>query len=668
MAAPSATTITTKPLVFSNNTGGLSDDPKVGIKYSFADGQGINFRSSPSQLTVLPGLSREDNGAAQDLILNEVMASNGVIYATGDAGYVYRRTVPGVWSSIGNLSSGCAGIDYRADTDDIYLTSQKTASNITHVTAGPALPTLNVDYYASSFTTYDNTVNAGFNVNCDQEGSTSTTTPMVATVPLSEASVARRYFQTDIEPCNQIAVYVVEPGSGDWTVTLQDGLNNTIGTSTILNADLVANTWATFEFTSAPNGQVRLYPAPNARTYHFHVTSTVADGELSSSATNDMSTADCRIYADRFVFTKNGLHPIQRYLEYECFGNGNYLSIWEPITDPPTNDEWLRHRLTFPQEYEVCGLALQNEFLVIACEKNTTLDSSVPQEGMLFFWDGSSDTYVYNVPIQEGTPYALNVYKNVIYYFAGGTWWALSSPTTVPVPQKQMPGTNTDYSGAYAPITMYPYSATIRRDIQLFTWPGTVPNDDFSFGVYSWGQKNKNYPETLGYDYTISTGSQNYSGSNNLSLGMAQAFGDLLHVSWRDDLGGGYGIDVVTNSNAPATYSYWKSLIFDAGFPGKLKTAYYMEIYYPVMPDDATITMSYSINHGAWQYSPAYSTANLWQDREHYARFYCTANAGGNFHDIQLQIEIRCPDGVTTSPVVEEVALVYDTNANALMQ
>jgi hypothetical protein len=666
MAGPSATTITTKPLVFSNNTGGLSDDPKVGIKYSFADGQGINFRSSPSQLTVLPGLSREDNGIVQDLILNEVMTSDGTIYAVGDAGWVYSRDTSGVWTVFGNLTSGTAGIDYRADTDSIYLTSQKTGSVITGVVNGPSQPIL-VDYYNDSFTTYDNSVNAGFNVNCDQEGSDLTTAILEATSPLNEADTSRRYFQTDIEPLDKIEIFVVQPGSGDWTLTLHDGLNKVLGTATVTNGDLTANSWTPFEFTTAPNGQVRVYIAPNARTYHYHITSTTTDGTVSSSATNDLSTSDCRIYADRFVYANNGLHPIQRYLEYECFGNGNYLSAWQPISDPPTNNEWLRHRLTFPQEYEVCGLALQNEFLVIACEKNTTLNTSTPQEGMLFFWDGSSDTYVYNVPIQEGTPFALNVYKNVIYYFAGGTWWALSSPTTVPVPQKQMPGTNTDYSGAYAPITMYPYSATIRRDIQLFTWPGTVPNSDMNFGVYSWGQKNKNYAESLGYDYTISTGSQNYSATNNLKLGMAQAFGDLLHVSWRDDLNGGYGIDAVTNSSTPAPYSYWQSLVFDAGFPGRIKTAYYMEVYYQTLPADTTITMSYSINHGAWQYSPAYSLTNQWQGRNHYARLQCTADAGGGFHDIQLQLEINC-DGATTSPAVEEIALIYDTNANNLLQ
>lgn len=656
---------TTEPLIFNQFTGGLSDDPKIGLKNSFAASQGLDFRTSPSQLSVLPGLAREDNGIMKDLVLNEVMASNGLIYGFGNAGYIYRRSTAGVWSDFSKLGSGCAGIDWRKDADAIYLTSNKTASRIATVVNGT--PTLNPDYYASSISTYDNSLNEGFNVNADQEGSSLSTQILVATNPLNESDSSRRYFQTDIEPLNQIAVYTVAKGSGDWTLTLHDGLNNVLGTATITNANLNSNAWNNFVFTAAPNGQVRVYPAPNARTYHIHVTSTVADGTVSSSITNALSSSDLRIYADRFVQTNNGWHPIQRFLQYETFGNGNYLSVWEPITDPPTNAEWLRHRLVFPEEYEVCGLTLQNEFEVIACGKNTTLNNSVPQMGQLFFWDGSSSTYNYNVPVPEGTPYGLFTYKNIVYYFAGGSWWAVTSPTTQPVKQRQMPGTSTEFSGAYAPIIMYPYAATVRRDVQILAWPGSVTNTNINFGGYSWGATNKNYPETLGYNYVISTGSKNYSASNNLQLGMAQSFGDLLHVSWRDDLNGGYGIDAITNSSSPASTWFWQSLVFDGGYVAKNKTANYIEAYF-ILPAGATTSLSYSIDYGAFVTDPnAYSTTNLFEGLDNYARFYVTNANGGRFHNIQVQVSGTTAGG-SVAPVIQAVSLVYDNNKNELLQ
>lgn len=657
---------TTEPLIFNQFTGGLSDDPKIGIKYSFQDAQGFDFRTSPSQLSVLPGMTREDNGIMKDLVLAEVMVGNGIIYALGDAGFIYRRSTAGVWSMLDKLSSGAAGMDYRKDTDAVYLTSYKTASRIGQVVNG-ASPTLNTDYYASSISLDNETATAGINVNADQEGSTLTTNILVATVPLNESDQNRRYFQTDIEPLNKISVYVVTKGTGDWTLTLQDGINNVLATATVTNANLVSNSWNDFVFTGAPNGQVRVYPGPDGRIYHYHVTSTVADGKVSSSVMNDLSTSDCQIWADRFVQTNNNWHPALRFLQYETFGNGNYLSAWEPIDDPPTNAQWQRHRLTFPEEYEVSGLTLQNEFEVIAAGKNTTLSTSVPQEGMLFYWDGleSSPSYNYNIPVPEGTPYGLHTYKNIVYYFAGGSWWALTSPTTQPVKQKQMPGTATEFSGAYSPIIVYPNAATVRRDIQMLAWPGSVPNTNIRFGIWSWGSTNKNYPESLGYNYQISTGSQNYSASNNLKLGMAQAYGDLMHVSWRDDLNGGYGMDVITNSSNPAGTAYIKPLRFDGGWVAKKKTAYYVEAFY-IIPSGCTVTLAYSLDLGAFQTSAGYTSTSLWEGEKGYARF--SIGSAAKFHNIDIMLTFTNDSTVTVAPILQALDLIWDSNLNELPQ
>lgn len=665
-----------KVVVFSQFTGGISDDARIGIKNSSAYLQALDVRSSPSQMSVLPGMAREDNGVAKDLILNEVMTTDGTVYAFGDAGYIYRRTTAGSWSVVDKLSSGAAGIDFRADTDAIYLMSAKTGSRIGTVVNG-TLPTLNTDYFGPSISTYNNTPNTGFNVNADQEGSTLSTAILTATMPLNESDANRRYFQTDIEPLNQIAVYILQKGSGDWTLTLQDGINNVLATATITNANLTNNTWTNFVFTGAANGQVRAYPAPNARTYHLHVTSTVADGTVSSSANNDLSTCDLRVYADRLIMTRNGLHPMDRFLQYELIQNGNYVSAWEPITDPPTNAEWQRHRLTVPSEYEGFGISHTNEYSIAAWGKTTTGANSIPQEGLLTFWDGTSDTYNYDVPIAEGTPQGLHVYMNVAYYYVAGSWWAISSPTTQPVQMKQLPGSFTEFSGAAAPITVYPYAASVRRGIQVFAWPGLTTNTAINFGVYSWGGLNKNFPAVLAYNYLISTGSQNYSASNNLQLGMVKAYDDTLHLSWRDDQGSGtpkYGIDVVTNASPPAAYAKYQTLVVSNGYEAKKKTAAYVEAYFPNLPAGATITLSYSIDGGAWVTDPnSYSTTKLWLGESSYARFDVTKTStglpGGRFRELQGQLEIRCPvgAGVTTPPGVQMVAIVLDDNREELL-
>lgn len=642
-------------LVFENFEGGWSTDLKVGIKNSSAYTQALDFRKSPSQVSVLPGTTREDKKIIKDLVLNEVMDTTGTIYATGNAGYFYKRTTAGIWSAEGKLSSGCAGIDYRKDADAIYLSGNKAVSLYQRVSGTLGSPTLVPDKYGISYSTYNNTENAGFNVSSYQVGS-QLTSALSAT--LKEESPTRRYFQTNIEPLNKITVFCATPGTGDWTLTLHDGLDNVLGTVTVLAANIKTGQAVDFVFMAATNQQVRLYVAPNARTYHFHLTSSNSTGTVQSSVNNDLSSMDLQIWADRLVQTTNGLHPIERFLQYEAIGNGNYLSVWEPLSDPPTNDEWLRHKLVFPEEYEVCGLAVLNEYIAVACERTSTTGV---QSGIIFWWDGQAPTYNFFTVIPEGAPYGIREYKNVVYYFAGGAEYAIAGANAMPTKIRTMPGSDTEYSGSSSITTVYPYTSTTRRGVHLIGYPSVTSSTSIDFGVYSWGAVDKNFPQSFGYSYLMSSGSKNYSAQNNLKIGMVKNFNDTLHISWQDDLNGGYGVDVVNNLSTPAATSVWEGLIFDGGYVGKDKYANFMELYYTSLPSGSTVRMKYKINRAAnWTYSPSYSLTALWQGKPNYVRFNLPSSNGGRFNEIQIGFEITCDSTVTQPPVVNMVSLVFD--------
>lgn len=664
-----------KAIVRQNFSGGWSIGKKVGIKNSQAFTQAFDFRKSPSQMSVLPGLSREDNGVVKDLIQDEVMTNDGTIYAIGDAGAFYKRTTAGIWSKEADIGHGTFGLDYRKDTDSIYIPTRKSVSLYNNVSGTNGSPAMYMNYYGSSFSTLDNSSTVGFFCAAYQSGSSQTYTPPTS---ILEDQNDMRYFQSDIEPLNQISIYINTKGTGDWTVTLHDGNNNVLGISTITNSNLVNNIWNNFQFTNAPNGQVRIYVAPNARTYHIHVTSTVADGNLSTATKNSLNMCDLEVWADRLVMPNNAMHPMDRFLQYEVFCNGNYLSVWEPLngTFPivnttsqnnatAVNAEWQRHKLVFPMEYEGCGVDHTNEFLVIALEQTATADTSTPQAGIIAFWDGASPTYNYYLTIPEGAPQGLHTYKNIIYYYAGGDWYSLTSPTTLPVKIWNMPDSDTEFSASNSPITVYPNAATVRHGIQLMAYPCATTNTGVQVGVYSWGAVDKNFPESFGYNYILSTGSQNYSVSNNLTIGMVKSFGDVLHVSWRDSSSnGGYGIDVVTNSSKPAPIAIWQDLVFDNGYVGKLKTAGYIDAYF-YLPSGATIQLAYSINNGDFIEDPnVYTSSNLWQGIPNYARFDVSTNNQGRFYEIQAQVTVTCDSTVTTPPVVRMVSTVFNDDSD----
>jgi hypothetical protein len=302
----------------------------------------------------------------------------------------------------------------------------------------------------------------------------------------------------------------------------------------------------------------------------------------------------------------------------------------------------------------VCGLAVFNEYLAIACERTST-STNTPQEGIIFFWDGTTPSYNYYTKIPEGSPYAIHEYKNVIYYYAGGTWYAISSPASQPVKVRTMPGVDTEYSGTTAQIKVYPYAATVRNGIHMMGWPSTTTSTSIQFGTYSYGAVDKNFPDSFGYSYSISTGATTYTAQNNLTIGMVKSYGSMMHMSWRDDTNGGYGIDVIDNSSTPATTAVWESIIFDNGFTSKDKSGLYLLASFLEMPADCSFMLKYKLNRGSWVYSNVFMTANL--KYPGIARFDVTGN--NRFYEAQIGIEIISG---TTTPTVTSIGLIFDDN------
>lgn len=610
----------------SRFSGGISGDAKEGIKNSFAYSQAIDFRKKPSQFSVLPGTAKTSSGVVTGLVEAMVQVSNGKRYALDASGNFYLISTAGVWSNIANVGTGGAGLIYRQDVDRIIMTGTNNASSYYPVSNSPSIEP---DKYGRSRSEDPEAL---------REGGTLTYAPITS---ISESGTDKCSITPDIEPMYSIKIYVTAKGTGDWTVTVHDDANNNLGSSTITNANLTNTALNEFVFTTP----IRMLVKPNARTLHFHVTSTVADGTMQVTTANDGSTADFEMWADRFVTPNNGLHPAEIFQQFCVFGNERYLSVWEPLSDDPTNLEWNRHRLTFPPGYEVCGLATTDEFLAIACERRSTDDSREFQDGKIFFWDGGATTYNYFIDVPEGAPYGICSYKNLVYYMAGGALWAIAGrKETVKI--RTFANTDSEFSGSADYTFVNPNMMTTRRGILLMGYPTKTSNQSLEHGVYSWGAIEKNYSNSFGYSYVISTGEKLNDGSNNLRIGMVKNFGDTLYISWRD--GSDYGVDIVDNSSEPATTGTWESLIFDNGLPYKEKLALSVKVNFKTLGSDITITPKYKIDReSSWQTGDAISSGDS-----------AKLSINKRFKEIQFGIDATCAGSDT--PEVISVGLEFD--------
>lgn len=571
-----------QPIGLSSFFGGQSIDRKLGTDAQFYDDLHTDFRSNPSSFSVLPGTRDITLGVVKDLVLTMEQVNSGIRYAAGDQGYLYKVATNKTWSLLGALGEASgAGLTYRADLDNIYITGQNKVARIRNVSGSAELQE---DFFKNGIST---------SATCSKTGGSNAYN---ITLAIIENSNNKRPFTSDIEPLYQLGVRITNKGTGDWTLTLHDDANHVLGTVTVTNANLKNNQINYFVFSAPIRIQRGDNGAGSALTYHFHLTSTVADGSIATTTAGSMADCDMELWANALVATQNGLHPTTNFLGFTLIGNGNYLAAYEPLQDQPTTADFNRHALTFPPGFEVCGFGQKNLMIVIGCEKRSS--SGEFQEGALFFWDGVSDDFVDWWPVEEGSPESLFSTQNTVYYMCNGVLTEVQS-TDQPIKLRTFRNTNSSFSGASDITHVYPNMMTVHRGILLVGYPSVTTNQNLQHGIYTYGVISREYPLSFGYSYTPSPGDTLNNGSNNLRLGMIKSYGDTLFMSWRDDSASPYtyGVDIVDNSSAPAPTWMLQNLQFDNQEAYNFKNGGYIIATFDPLPDDITITIRFKIDN-----------------------------------------------------------------------
>jgi len=610
---------------------GLSQDDQEGQPHSFAYSKHLDFRKSPSRLTVLPKTTKDSGSTVTALVTNGIQLPSGKKVFIDTAGGVYTRSTSGTWAKLsGSLGTTAYGMVYNPIHDTIYVPN---AYNISTITGADGVyggsPTISADTFIA---------------NRDQSGGSSTNT-YTTTGSITETATHIRSFTPTCDPLYSVKIYVTAKGTGDLVLTLHDAANNTLATKTVANASITNAALNEFVFTTP----VRVRASPNASTYHVHITHPSGTAStIGCTTAADFSTCSYETYASRLVSPTNGMHPVIEFLQYYLIGNGNYVTAWEPISQSaPSNTEWNRHRLTFPMGYEVTSMAIYSEYVAIACEKKSSSTSNEFQDGKIFFWDGTSQSFNFIVDFPEGAPYSIYSKNNRLYWYGAGKLWAWSGDN--PVPIQQIQNTDNEYLTGSTYTVNYPYMLTSRESLLLGGYPSETSNTTVEHAVYSYGTRSRLYPDSFGYSYTPSTGTILNNGSNNLRIGMVKNFANQLFISWRES--STYGVDLVENTSTPFTSGEWQSLWFDNKRQDKRKLALKVIFTFDALPSGSTITPKYRTSDTTFTTGTA-ATAGATQ---------VEMNIDTDFYVIQLGFDFTAG---STTPTITSMTFVFDDLAS----
>ena len=597
-----------KRILIDHFNEGISSSEKEGPLGAFKFGRSLDIHSEPTTLEILPKTAKISGSVVTGLIKWIVKAGDGNVYAYDDNGALYKNA-SGTISKIRTVSNSSGnGLAYSENDDFLYYSSDKLIGRY-----GPLQnsPTFDDDFFSGD--TYDK-----------DQSNTATGQTYTLTTSIDEGATHRQTFAPKKDPQKSIEVNVDTVGTGNWTLTVHDTQNNSIAALTISNGSVSTGDQ---KFTFASVWRPLL-----GEDYHFHITSTVADGKVVTSTTVDLETADFSAFFQILIENSN-FHPILTFKAFTIFGNEDYIGRWDGFTPPIGSNT-----TPIPRGYKIRSLAKVGEYIVAGCWRDSTITDN--ESGLLVFWDGVSTIDNYSVEIPDGPVHAMAALQGRLYFIAGSKANLMVEADGI---QKIIgfPKITNQTFAEVGPGAMNTWQSQIAFGAAFNTDSTTIEQ-----GVYTFGQKDKNYSEALNYAYPISTGTRTGTG---MKIGAVLGQGATLHIGWKD--GANHGWDTVTSSANPFSTALWQSLILDDATPYKEKLAHSIIVHHGALASNESVTVGYDIDRsGSFTEGSANTTSGSTETR-------LDIGQKKRFREIQLQVSLAA---TATSPKIISVTFQYD--------
>lgn len=463
----------------------------------------------------------------------------------------------------------------------------------------------------------------------DQSATTAGNTYTTPTA-INENSTNRKTFTPAKDPQKSVAVLVAAKGTGAWTITIHDAFNNTIATSTITNANM---TTGYVEFTYASLWR----PLTGfTNSYHFHITSTVADGTVTTTTASDLETVSFRTYY-QFLMTDTEYHPIARMLQFLVIGNERWVAKLEATLYEP-------NLIALPAGYRVRSFAYWNEYLAIGTWRGSSITDF--DSGRVYFWDGIAPTYNFFIDVPEGGINALFGTPGKLYIWAGyqGDMLVYQGGSNAQK-IKRLPKITPQTYVEIAPGAVNMWQALIRFGASINSDSTVIEK-----AVYTYGSTNVRYPEILTEDYPISTG--NYL--NTVSIGLVYPVGQDLMIGWQDNVS--YGVDYINADNNVYPTGTVEFLINDDDEIWRQKEANTLVANLEPLVSGQSVSLKYKVDNA----SSFTSTQDSTSADDTVARLVIP---DGRYNQVQVAIDLAT--SVSTSPTINGVALERDLEEQA---
>ena len=576
-----------KTIIEQFNLGGLADSKYSGGKGSVARILGANLHSTPGLLEAAQKLTKDSGSTITEFCKSSLACSDGNTYfPSSDSGKIWKRTSGGTYSLAHTTTperggAACLGIiEYNGF---IYWVTERRLHRIK--------VSLTSDWATNA---EEDWAKLGVDQTIGGTGQT-----YIPPTSIAETAAARQTFVPSKRRLQEVMIEVNAKGTGDWTLTVHDSSNVSIGSATITNANLATGRQF-FQFASALE-LVKL------ATYHIHVTSTVADGTLKTNAASDLEGGSVETH----VPCDTEFHPIREQNLVLYIGNGQYIAQVDDVTFSPfALDIWEPNRIK-------CLGKLGTDLLLGTFIADTVNKANVIR------WNTWSISFTTSDDIPEAGINAFLDSDNFVIVNAGLAGNLYNYDGNLLEPFKRVPAGNATYSPT-ATTVVHPNAVGNLNGLMLFGLSNKTGNPADQ-GVYVLGHYDKGYPIVLSLDFPISTG--NLTG---VEIGSIVVSGNDVFIAWKDTTGStSYGVDKLDWSNKYSGMII-ESRLFSAS-RDSLRTTNKIVVAYDEYPANTTITIKYKR-----QKDTSWQTLTSKKDAE---RYFVIAEITLDHATLQIRVE-----------------------------
>lgn len=651
--------------------GGLSTDVKIGIENSYADGECIDVRKSPSQMTVLPKAKKiDENNAAPFLAFTQ--AKNGNIYGIRRDGKIgllaTNNSAVSIVDSATPFNSG-HGLAYFSTDDALFFSSNtyKFGSYGELLSSGNSIRTTfdlmddNGRYitYPVEIQEYGETI--FYKVDTTAPRSSGTNTCAVGT-SVSESNANKALVLPKANNIAQIGVFFTTAVASNVYLELHDESDNVVLKSATKAVSAGSDSMVYFDMLPDPTISMSADNFPRVKipwsgdtseagsVYHLHIVSSVAGNYVKTMEANNM------YYGLYFAlktyvldWTHNGKHPIATKADI-YFGNGQYVAKRTSAPVDYLNDAiFVQNALRIDDDFEVCSFCMTDDYLIVGAEKNNIASSRPQQGGRLYFWDMASESPSFIIDCPAGSPSSMYNMGDIVYIIVGGALYAYTGGKEL-VKVRTFRGTDTELSGASTSTQQNPNMMAMRREVLMIGFPSITTASSIKYGVRAWGATDKNFPNCFTFNYRIPEAKSVYNNAEeSYGITCVYNFGDTLIFGYSitdiDNSITKYGLACVDNTCGTETSFFWESLQYDAGSPAYEKMALRVGIYFDALPEDCSITPKYRIDDGDWVVSSISAG-----EGDRYVHF----EINKRFHELQIGFNGTSANDYNT-PVIKQV-------------